>query len=161
MYWVTYEKNLRLAIVPRPRGNDWLEDDMRAIRKEGLDILVSMLTSPETEELGLGRESLACKEAGIEYLSFPIPDRKVPESYVDMQRLVARLRQEIHSGKSVGAHCRAGIGRSSLMVASILCAEGYSAKAAFEIISEARGLMVPDTPDQVRWVEGFAAYLAK
>jgi hypothetical protein len=47
------------------------------------------------------------------------------------------------------------------MLASILCGEGLSAKVAFEMISEARGLVVPDTPDQIRWVEGFAAYLAK
>jgi protein-tyrosine phosphatase len=161
VYWVGSERSLRLAIVPRPRGGDWLEDDLRALRREGLDILVSMLTSPETEELGLARESLACKEAGIEYLSFPIPDRQVPESYGEMRRLVARLRPEIESGKSVGVHCRAGIGRSSLMLASILCAVGLSAEAAFGMISKSRGLVVPDTAEQVRWVEAFAAFLAR
>src|ERR1700743_3176736 len=52
-YWINPGANGRLAIVPRPRGGDWLADDLHALRREGIDILVSLLTPSEVEELGL------------------------------------------------------------------------------------------------------------
>ena len=54
-------------------------------------------------------------------------------------------------------HCRASIGRSSLLLAALLTAEGLTPDDAFRRLTVARGLRVPDTPDQVRWVERFAA----
>jgi len=39
----------------------------------------------------------------------------------------------------------------------LLTAEGFAPDDAFRRLTEARGLQVPDTADQVRWVERFAA----
>jgi hypothetical protein len=33
----------RLAIVPRPRAGDWLDDEIAAWRAEGIDLVVSLL----------------------------------------------------------------------------------------------------------------------
>jgi protein-tyrosine phosphatase len=158
-FWIYAGDELRLAIVPRPRGNDWLEDEVRSLQQAGIDVLVSMLTTDEASELGLSDEGAACEQVGIAYRSFSIRDREVPSSYAVIKLFVDELRKELHAGKSVGVHCRASIGRSSLLLASVLCAEGWTSKQAFARISEARGLQVPDTPEQVRWVEGFAASL--
>ena len=46
----------RVAIVARPRGGDWLRDELSALSMEGIDVLVSMLTEEESKELGLERE---------------------------------------------------------------------------------------------------------
>ena len=43
-----------------------------------------------------------------------------------------------------------------LLLAALLTAEGYTADDAFRRLTTARGLQVPDTPDQIRWVERFA-----
>ena len=45
-------------------------------------------------------------------------------------------------------HCRAGIGRSSLLAAAVLRVEGRTADEAWQRITEARGLPVPDTDEQ-------------
>lgn len=47
----------RPAIVGRPRGGDWLSDELIALSREGVDVLVSMLTTEEAQELGLQEES--------------------------------------------------------------------------------------------------------
>ena len=47
----------RLAIVPRPRGGDWLEDEVRAWKEMGFDVVVSLLTRDELDELGLVAEA--------------------------------------------------------------------------------------------------------
>ena len=43
----------RLAIVPRPRGGEWLDDDVRALKEQGFDLVVSLLTPDEAIDLGL------------------------------------------------------------------------------------------------------------
>ncbi len=73
-FWIETGNRLRLAIVPRPRGGDWLEGEMAAIKKAGVD-------------------------------------------------------------------------------------EGFSSADAFQRISLARGLQVPDTHEQVLWVKKFAAHV--
>lgn len=160
-FWVDTGTSLRMAIVLRPRGGDWLEDEARMLRLAGVDVLVSMLTAEEADELHLSSEAATCEQAGLAYRSFPIADRNVPNSYTILRTFVDELRRELHAGRSIAVHCRASIGRSSLLLASVLCAEGLSPQDAFSRISKARGLQVPDTPEQVHWVEGFAASLTR
>ncbi|MFF3286479.1 hypothetical protein [Streptomyces sp. NPDC003023] len=38
----------RLSTMARPRGNDWLEDEMIALNDYGTDVLVSALTGPSS-----------------------------------------------------------------------------------------------------------------
>jgi protein-tyrosine phosphatase len=156
-YWLNLPTPAKLAIVPRPRGGDWLDDEIRNLRRDGIDVLVSLLTTEEAEELAITGEAAACNAGGIEYRNFPIPDRNTPASTQAFRAFIQELHSLRLQGKNIGAHCRAGIGRSSLLLASLLCAEGYSAEAAFDLISEARQLRVPDTPEQVEWVRIFAA----
>ena len=58
LYPIPVEAAGKLAIVARPRGGDWLEDEVRALREAGITVLVSMLTAEEGEELGLQAERL-------------------------------------------------------------------------------------------------------
>jgi hypothetical protein len=55
-YWIKTE-GFRLAIIPRPRGRDWLLEDIRFLQRAGVDVVVSALTVAENEELGLVEES--------------------------------------------------------------------------------------------------------
>jgi protein-tyrosine phosphatase len=159
--WVKTADDVRLAIVLRPRGGNWLASEMRTLRHAGVDVLVSMLPPEEAAQFGLSEEAAECQQAGIAYRSFKIEDRQVPTSHRQFGIFVDQLRKELHSGKSVAVHCRASIGRSSLLLACILCAEGWSWRQAFQRISEARGLHVPDTPEQEEWVERFASSLVR
>ncbi len=145
----------RLAIVPRPRGGEWLEDDVRSLRTAGVDVIVSTLTAGERAELELADEAQLSGAAGIEYVAFPIDDRGVPSSAQATSELVQRMRSELDAGKAVAIHCRAGIGRSSILAAAILGTAGLDVNSAFQQIEQARGLSVPDTPEQRAWVERF------
>ncbi|MGH9735719.1 MAG: dual specificity protein phosphatase family protein [Candidatus Acidiferrales bacterium] len=143
----------RLAIVGRPRGHDWLEDDIKSLVKVGVDVLVSALTPAESEELGLSAEASVCRSCGIEFVSFPIEDRAVPASADDFGKLISRLNAILATGRRIAIHCRAGIGRSSLIAAALLIENGSSVEVAFVAIETARGVPVPDTPQQRRWTE--------
>ena len=147
---------LQMAIVPRPRGGDWLLHDLQTLKATGIDVLVSLLTQAESEELGLSEEAQGCREVGLTFLVFPIEDRSVPTSYTDFSRFTELADRELKLHHAVGIHCRAGIGRSSLLAACLLSRHGYEPNEAFEAITQARGRPVPDTIEQRQWVEQWA-----
>ena len=155
IYWLQSPANGRLGTMPKPRGEDWLETEVQALRQAGVDILVSLLTYPERVELGLTEEVLWCQTYGIDFISFPIEDRSVPTSKIETSKLVRELAALLDKGKNIVVHCRAGIGRASLIATSILTTYGITAEEAFSMIEERRGLPVPDTQEQRDWVLNF------
>ncbi|MEP6902609.1 MAG: dual specificity protein phosphatase family protein [Actinomycetota bacterium] len=156
IYWITDS----LAMMPRPRGNDWLEDEIISYKNYGIDIVVSLLKRSEIYELEIEKEEIWCSEKGIIFLNFPIVDRQVPESFEETLKFVEKLKSLIEESKKIAIHCRQGIGRSSLIASSILVLQGFSVKNAFEKIVKARGCEVPDTKEQIDWVKLFAQKVA-
>ena len=51
-----------LAIITRPRGGDWLSDELSALKREGVGVVVSCLTDAEEHELGLAHDSQVARE---------------------------------------------------------------------------------------------------
>lgn len=119
IYWISLQAKGRLAIVPRPRSGDWLEDEIANLKTEGTDIVVSLLEAEEISDLDLRAEENLCRKENIEYVSFPIPDRGVPSSSSDTSAVVRGLSDKILHGFSVAVHFRAGIGRSCLVAACV------------------------------------------
>lgn len=160
LYWVDGPWQGRLAIMPRPRGGDWLADEVRAWRSAGVDIIVSLLTRDEIAELGLVQEAELCEANGIRFLSLPIVDYGVPASRTDTLDFVKKLDNSLAEGKCVAIHCRGGIGRSALIAACLLVLSGIDPEMAFRRVSTARGCSVPETYEQRQWVVEFARELA-
>lgn len=96
-------------------------------------------------------EDEAARTAGLDYLALPIEDRSVPEPAA-FRPLHRELTQRLHAGQHIVAHCRHGIGRSSLLAAALLVTTGYTLDEAWAAITAARGRPVPDTEEQRRWV---------
>lgn len=159
-YWIDTGHSGRLAILSRPRGGDWLEDEARAWARAGIDVVVSLLEADEAADLDLADEAKAAEAGGIQFVGLPVPDRGVPESPAAVARLAASLAESIAAGKRVGVHCRQGVGRSALLAACILVTLGIDPEVALARITAARGLPVPETPEQRRWVLDFARHPA-
>ncbi len=140
----------QLSTMAKPRGGDWLTDEMAALREAGVDVLVCALTTPERHEVGLADEPSAARAAGLRFVAMPIPDRAVPDPATvlpDLRRLAGQLRDGAH----IVTHCRIGIGRASLLAAGILVLNGLPPDDAWQRLERARGLTVPDTPAQRDW----------
>jgi protein-tyrosine phosphatase len=156
LYWIEGPWRGRLAIMPRPRGGDWLEDEISAWKSTGISTIVSALTDEETAELELAHEKELSENAGIKFVAFPIVDRGVPSSETAVLQLVRRLEQALRQGEKIAIHCRQGVGRAALLAACVLAAVGVDPALAFERIAATRGCTVPDTSEQRQWVERFA-----
>jgi protein-tyrosine phosphatase len=155
--WIRDLPSGRLGIAPRPRGGDWLDDEIKAWRLSGVDCVVSALTPAEEVELELVEEQAACQKNGLRFVSLPIADRGVPSSPSAFQETVAELTENLNAGQTVLVHCRQGIGRASLIAASVLAETGEGPDSAFARIQRSRARPVPDTEEQRNWVRRFAA----
>jgi protein-tyrosine phosphatase len=155
-YWIEGPTPGRLAIMPRPRGGDWLEDEMRNWRAAGVDIVVSLLMPREVAEMDLAQEEALCKAQGIEFIAFPIVDRSVPSSKEATPKLATELATRLAAGKNIAIHCRQGIGRAPLVAICVLIMAGLDPQTAFQRASAARGCPVPETVEQERWIAELA-----
>jgi protein-tyrosine phosphatase len=156
IYWIDLPLSARLAIMPRPRAGDWLDGEIAGWRGQGIDVIVSLLEAEEITELGLQRESGLCHDLDMEFISFPIPDRGVPATTHEATALAKAIVSRLNEGKGVALHCRAGIGRSSLIAACVLVLLGLTPAMAFDLIGKARGVVVSDTQEQRDWIDRFA-----
>jgi len=96
VFWIDSPTNARLAIMPRPRSGDWLEDEIAGWRVEGIDVVVSL--SPPTRgdrgaRPGAGRGPLSVTRNGIPVLS-------------DAGSRRTRIHAERHNARR-GDHCKA------------------------------------------------------
>ena len=156
IYWIPGPWVGKLAILGRPRGGDWLTDEVEGWREAGVQVVVSLLSAEETRELGLADEAHVVNVNGLNFISFPINDYNVPASEGAARQLVNDLEEMLAQGQNVGIHCRAGVGRSSLVAACLFVDHGEDSEISFQRIGTARGLAVPDTSAQRQWVSEFA-----
>jgi protein-tyrosine phosphatase len=144
--------------MPHPRGGDWLADEVAALQDAGVEVVVSLLTDEEVSELDLAEEARLCQARDIHYFSFPIQDFSVPTSEAEALAFLEGLKGLLLEGKHLVIHCRGGIGRSSVMAGSLLVLAGYTPEHALELLSNARGMNVPETDEQRAWVRAFARH---
>ena len=140
LYWIPGPWRGKLAVSTRPRGGDWLDDEIAGWRGDGLDVVVSLLEKEEASQLQLDREGVATCSKGIEFVSFPVPDRGIPLSVPKALAFLEAIAVRLEKGRNVAVHCRQGIGRSGLV-------------AAVRTVSAARGVTIPETATQLEWLE--------
>jgi protein-tyrosine phosphatase len=161
LYWLDQAWPGRLALAARPRGGDWLADEVADWKRAGISSVLSLLEHHEEEDLGLCGEADEAGRQGLEFISFPIPDRHVPASEETVAQILDRVEDALTSGKNVVVHCRQGVGRTGLVAACWLVKKGMSPGAAVERVSAARGVDVPETPEQREWIDHYATALMK
>src|SRR5262245_4404258 len=113
LYWISGPWPGRLAIMPRPRGGDWLEDEIQSCARSGVDVVVSLLTREEQSDLNLSDEESLCRASGLDFVSFPIVDRSVPSSAEAFSEQIIKLAEQLAKGQTIAVHCRQGIGRAA------------------------------------------------
>jgi len=159
IYWLGGPWPGKLAVAPRPRGGDWLKEDIAGWRRSGINAVLSLLTPDEEKDLDLRDEAGEVRAQGMEFSSFPIADRQIPKSEAKWSEVLERVDRDLSTGKNVLVHCRQGIGRSGMVGACLLVRKGMSPGAAIESVSAVRGISVPETAEQRDWIDHYAVAL--
>jgi protein-tyrosine phosphatase len=66
----------------------------------------------------------ALEREGVAFRRFPIPDFGVPTDVPGFGRLLDEVRLRLTDGTGVLVHCNAGLGRTAVVLASVLKAHG-------------------------------------
>jgi hypothetical protein len=79
---------------------------MASWRQSGIDVVLSLLTPEEENDLDLMAEERESNAQGMEFVSYPIPDRDVRRSEAGMSSILDRVDRTLSSGKNVIVHAR-------------------------------------------------------
>jgi atypical dual specificity phosphatase len=136
----------RLAALSCPQSGD----DLRWLRRQGIDVLVSLTESP------LPRQWV--NDAGMLAVAVPVPDMEPPTDR-QLDHILSTIRKANASGMGVAVHCAAGLGRTGTVLAAYFVAGGLPAREALVKVRDLRPGSV-ETAEQERAVERYARRLA-
>jgi len=102
----------------------------------------------------------------VDYWRSPIHDSSVPDETEHMRAIQARLQSALAVGRRVYLHCRAGIGRTGMVVGCYLVEQGLDGEAALQQLNSLwqqseRSLswpQVPQTAEQADFIRGWASH---
>ncbi len=154
IYWIEdFIKPGKLGMMARPKGNDWLKDEVDTLSRFGVNMVVSHLEKEEEYELGLTKEKEICLSSGIDFISYPVADRSIPKNKDSYKDLISVISERLKQGERVIIHCRMGIGRTGMTAAAILLKNGFDPNQVFDYLIKIRTLNMPDTKEQVDFVK--------
>lgn len=156
--WIEFpESKGRLGVLPKESVEEGFLDEVHELSVEGVDLVVSLLSVGEVDDLELLREDLALKAEGVKFRWFPIADWGVPRDDLHVDEILTPIEEALDQGKDVVLHCHFGIGRSPTVAALALVRKGVPATLAIDRISTARERRVLDTPVQRDWISSYEA----
>jgi len=128
-YWVIPG---RLLAGEYPGGTDFTDSRSRLarVREAGIDYFVDLT---EEGELPAYRHLLPFR---IKYLRCAIADQSVPDDAAHLRKLLADIRTALAAGRGIYVHCRAGIGRTGLVMGCYLAEEGGDGNAAIKLLNK-------------------------
>ena len=139
-------KKGRLAGTPKPGLLTDINHDLKALKRVGVTVLVTLTESPMEKEI--------LEEYQICNVFFPIDDMGAP-NIEDAKKLCYRISRMLQKGEVVAMHCKAGLGRTGTMLAAMLVWDGLSALEALESTRRIEPRWV-QSEDQIAFLEDFA-----
>jgi protein-tyrosine phosphatase len=143
----------RPSYPDEPPRLDAVELGVRSWRESGVGLVLSLIEDWEVPRRAPGLfEALGRQQ--IRLWRYPIADFGVPLRATEFGRLVAEVGRCLATGEGVLVHCNAGLGRTAVVLASILRAHGMTADPVTELRRIYRPTAMQD-PAQESFVRGF------
>lgn len=102
------------------------------------DRLVSLIEDHELIGMGIPTLYELVKQRGIALSRLAMVDGGTPSNFEAYRSLVSELIQALSAGETIVIHCRAGLGRTGMLAASILTARGLDPAEAIAAIRTLR-----------------------
>ncbi|KNE59889.1 hypothetical protein AMAG_05338 [Allomyces macrogynus ATCC 38327] len=157
-----------LAIASCPGKQDVglardLEVDMTRMAMMGIRALVCCLYDDELDHLGVpwSRYSAMASKLNLDVIRTPMVDGCAPAHGRDLEPALEAMHQHLTSGNHVLVHCRAGIGRASLITCAYLMRYGWSANddRAIQTVRRRRSPRAVETDVQEEFLLEYYIYM--
>jgi protein-tyrosine phosphatase len=122
----------RPSYPDEPPSHQAVETGVRAWREAGVALVVSLIEDWEVPRRAPGLFEALARE-GVAFRRFPIPDFGVPTDGPGFGRLLDEVGHRLAGGSGVLVHCNAGLGRTAVVLASILKVHGLRADPVTEL----------------------------
>jgi protein-tyrosine phosphatase len=128
---------------PSYGGGRWerdLDTDLEAVRAWQPTVVIALLEAREYAMLEIPQFQAATIEAGLPWLSLPIPDGGVPDAEFSetWRRVGPDIRNGLRRGGRVLIHCKAGLGRTGMLAAALLVELGAAPQDAITRVRASR-----------------------
>lgn len=153
--WVIPDKLAGSALPGGLPGapEDYIRSDIRDLHDSGVRCLLSLQRVPDVF-------GSVCADEGLEWIHYPIEDFGVPRDLTGFKSMIDNAVGHIERGQPVCAHCRAGIGRTGMVLACMVGALfGVSGERAMRTVRKVRTAL--DTGEQISFVKDFCAWNLK
>lgn len=145
-------RNGMIGISPAPgRSGDYFVDFTRVLQW-GTDLVLTMTTQAELENLGAGEFGRDLQTTGVRWRHLPIKDfgAPPPEIVALWPDISAEAHGILEDGGRVLAHCFGGCGRSGMALMRLMVEAGEDAGPALERLRDVRPCAV-EMPAQQAW----------
>ncbi|WP_233193080.1 protein-tyrosine phosphatase family protein [Acidimangrovimonas sediminis] len=145
-----------IGIAPAPGLAGDYKGDLAALLSWTPGLVLSLVSEAEAEAVGARRLAADLGRRGIAWMRFAIADFSAPDAMKQeaWPPLSAELRAAIGRGGRLLVHCRAGCGRSGMVVLRLMVDAGEAPGPALARLRAARPCAV-ETAAQMAWaVEG-------
>jgi len=133
----------RPSYPDEPPKADAVVAGVRGWRASGVGLVLSLIEDWEVPRRAPGLfEALA--QEGIDLRRYPIADFGVPREVAGFGELLRDIRERLAVGDGVLVHCNAGLGRTAVVLASILKTHGLTV----DPVSELRRIYRPSAMEE-------------
>ena len=143
----------RPSYPDEPPDTDAVEAGVRAWRQSGVDLVLSLIEDWEVPRRAPGLFETLARER-IDVRRYPIADFGVPREAPVFGRLLREAGERLAAGDGILVHCNAGLGRTAVVLASILKAHGLVIDPVTELRRIYRSTSMQE-PVQEEFVRGF------
>lgn len=128
-YWVLPERVLA-GEHPSGESESDTRDRLDRLRVAGINYFIDLTEEGESPDY----RRLLPKQS--HYLRCSIQDTAVPDDIAQMHEIQLRIRNALALGRRIYIHCRAGIGRTGLVVGCYLAEGGLNGESALKALNE-------------------------
>lgn len=150
-----------VAMCRMPGAVTDLEADVAALVQTDATCVVSLTPLDELADAGSGLLPASLAAQGIAWRHFPIGDFGTPQpaQQGDWRTLSHDLHARLDQGENVVIHCRAGLGRTGMVVLRLMVERGEDPATALHRLRQARPGTV-ERPAQFDWAAQGTARVA-
>jgi|GEM_PF-1505209 len=143
-----------LLIGARPRSGEWLESELKSWKVQGIQSVVSCLTTKESLQYQLAPLGVLTSNLGIEFESMPVdpdPSSLVPELIIKYSYELSSVLRK--SGEKLFLFCSNGTERSVLLGVSSLGVLGIPVEDSLRYFEKLKGFQCLEEEAHLQFLE--------